>query len=105
MPSDTFSLVRSLLESQQQTERIYTFEEEAKVIARSQRTFLTEKPQKSRADYRRRLRQRHTGFNSLAHIPYRPFADLKHTDAYALIAETWDLPLHDASGETVTLYS
>lgn len=101
MPTDTFSLIRSLLENQRTTRD--AFRDDGKVIARSRAAFVTERPEKSRDDYKRRSRHRHSGFDSLPHVPYKPFADLRHTDAYALIADTWGLSLDDANGETVSL--
>ena len=58
-----------------------------KVIARNRDWFVSEKPWKSREDYERRAGHRRSGFFALPHVPYRPFAGLKYTDAYNLIEE------------------
>ena len=102
MPVDTFSQIRSLLENQQKT-ACDTFRNDAKVITRSRGTFVTGRPEKSLDDYKRRWRHRHTGFDSLPHVPYKPFADLRHTDAYTLVADTWGLSLDEerSAGEAV----
>ena len=96
MPVDTFSHIRSLLESQETVSPCDVLQENAgKVIARSRGTFVTERPQKSLDDYKRRCRHRYTGFDSFPHVPYKPFADLRHTDAYTLVADTWGISLDE----------
>ena len=94
MPFDAFLRIRSQLESQTSQKRFPEVDRqcEAKVLTRNRECYLTERPDKSTVDYERRALHRYTGFTSLAHVPYRPFAGLKHTDAYSLIAETMDLP-------------
>lgn len=90
---DTLSSIRALLEDQNQSaQKILQGDAAAKVITRNHDSFLTERPEKSKLDYQRRTGHRHTGFNSLTHVPYRPFADLKHTDAHSLITESMGLP-------------
>lgn len=58
-----------------------------KVIARNRDWFVSEKPEKSREDYERRAGHRRSGFFALPHVPYKPFAGLKHTEAYNLIED------------------
>lgn len=94
MPTDTFSLIRSLLESnQQEVANAAVAEDDEKVLTRSCKSFVTERPKKSWDDYERRSAHRHTGFDSIPHVPYRPFAGLKHIDAYPLVADTWRVRL------------
>ena len=97
MPLDPFLRIRSQLESQSPK----PFPEadgqcEAKVITRNREFYVTERPDKSIEDYERRARHHYTGFASLAHIPYRPFAGLKHTDAHSLITDTMGLSFQQA---------
>ena len=98
MPVDAFLRIRSQLESQSSPKCLLETDRqhEAKVIARNRECYVTERPDKSILDYERRARHHHTGFASLAHVPYRPFAGLKHTDPYSLIADTMGLPFQQA---------
>ena len=102
MPADAFALIRSLAESHPARDSSSSPEEDdAKVLARSREAFVSERPGKWLTDYRRRCGHRHTGFDSLPQVPYRPFAGLRHTDVYHLIADTWDLSLSSYSREIV----
>lgn len=38
-------------------------------------------------DYERRKLHHHTGYFALNHVPYKTFANLKHTDVYDLLGD------------------
>lgn len=92
---DTFSRIRSQLEGKNGPKCLPELDtlQEGRVLARNHDNFVTERPLKSYDDYERRARHRFTGFDSLAHVPYRPFAGLKHTDPYKLIQNTLGISL------------
>lgn len=95
---DTFSRIRSQLESKNGPNcfpDLSTLQDE-RVLARNHHTFVSERPTKTYEDYERRTRHRFTGYDSLAHVPYRPFAGLKHTDPYRLIEDTLGISLEQA---------
>ena len=58
-----------------------------KVLARNDVHFISDLPDKWLVDYERRQGHRHTGFFAYNHLPYKTFANLKHTDVYDLIGE------------------
>ena len=51
-------------------------------------------PAKTFVDFERRAGHRLTGFDALAHLPYRAFAGLKHTDPHSLIEDELGLSVH-----------
>ena len=55
------------------------------VVARDEKWFITELLDKWKVDYERRKRHHHTGYFALNHVPYKTFANLKHTDVYDLL--------------------
>lgn len=57
------------------------------VVARNEKWFITELPEKWRQDYERRKRHRHTGYFACNHVPYKTFANLRHTDVYDLLGD------------------
>lgn len=93
-----FSRIRSQLESKNVPNCFPdpNAHQDAKILARNCDSYVTERPTKTCIDYERRARHRFTGFDSLAHVPYRPFAGLKHTDPYKLIEDTLGLTLEQA---------
>lgn len=90
---DGFSRIRSQLENKIFPKRFRDAdgERDEKVIARTYDCYVSEQPAKTFLDFERRALHRYTGFDSLAHVPYRPFAGLKHTDAYRLIEDAMGL--------------
>lgn len=86
--ANAFQQIRSQFEKNPLPPSVETDGEHGgKVIARNREWFVSEKPEKSQEDYERRAGHRRSGFFALPHVPYRPFAGLKYTDAYNLIEE------------------
>ena len=69
-----------------------------KVITRNNECFITELPEKWRLDYERRRHHDHTGYFAYNYIPYRTFANLKHTDVCDLISDHLDVRIRKHFG-------
>lgn len=83
--ADVFQQIRT--QFQEKAYRPLSTGDRTKVLARNDVHFISELPNKWRADYERRQGHRHTGFFAYNHLPYKTFGDLKHTDVYDLMGD------------------